>query len=525
MSLLVALQDAAGNQLVTCGSAGRKLGPWFLPPVFPSLSRRALHFVASACRPPRSFPQALELFFLSGAFFCRLRFQAAQSTNRLCYCDTIEDPAVVEHTLAVDKRLQLKRLADFRFRLTASPAFGNRIARRFILPKRLRQDDRTRLLFMQVFNGNRQYNSKLPGYEFKMVQVFESRQFHSSGEDYQAMVGLAEGDGVDGLDRFDDHDIADLTAFPSPPQTAQDIDLEHLPVITATTATTPGPLPTPKDDTDPHPITQRSRPIPKPDRVARKNAQGKYECDYPDCTEVQKSFHRKCEYNKHMDKHERPYKCLAEGCEKLSGFTYSGGLLRHEREVHAKHGGPRNPLNCPHGNCKRHAGKGFSRLENLNEHLRRVHTNSNPLASSPEAAEDGDSVAASETGQSISAAMQFQSVSHALPSPQVASALPQKRPLEDSESDGPAEVKRLRKTEETLTRINAELSHQLSLQKQQAELAAATQESQRTEIEAQKRQIMAMMGEMTAMRAQMTQIGAHVEEPSTMTSLTHGSFP
>jgi len=74
------------------------------------------------------------------------------------------------------------------------------------------------------------------------------------------------------------------------------------------------------------------------------------------------------------DKHDRPYKCLAEGCEKLPGFTYSGGLLRHEREVHHKHGGPRKQLNCPHQTCKRHHGKGFSRQENLNEHLRRVHT-------------------------------------------------------------------------------------------------------------------------------------------------------
>lgn len=76
----------------------------------------------------------------------------------------------------------------------------------------------------------------------------------------------------------------------------------------------------------------------------------------------------------HMDKHDRPYKCPSEGCEKLPGFTYSGGLLRHQREVHNLHGGPRKQLNCPHPNCKRFQGKGFSRQENLNEHLRRVHT-------------------------------------------------------------------------------------------------------------------------------------------------------
>lgn len=75
-----------------------------------------------------------------------------------------------------------------------------------------------------------------------------------------------------------------------------------------------------------------------------------------------------------MDKHERPYVCTVKGCEKIQGFTYSGGLLRHEREVHGKHGGPKKAFNCPHANCKRHNGKGFSRMENLQEHLRRVHT-------------------------------------------------------------------------------------------------------------------------------------------------------
>lgn len=74
-----------------------------------------------------------------------------------------------------------------------------------------------------------------------------------------------------------------------------------------------------------------------------------------------------------MDKHERPYRCGEVGCEKLRGFTYSGGLLRHEREVHGKHGGLKKPLMCPYENCKRSSGAGFTRQENLNEHLRRVH--------------------------------------------------------------------------------------------------------------------------------------------------------
>lgn len=91
----------------------------------------------------------------------------------------------------------------------------------------------------------------------------------------------------------------------------------------------------------------------------------------------------------HMDKHDRPYKCPSDGCEKLPGFTYSGGLLRHQREVHNLHGGPRKQLNCPHVNCKRFSGKGFSRQENLNEHLRRVHTDSNELIHAEETEDEG----------------------------------------------------------------------------------------------------------------------------------------
>jgi len=83
-----------------------------------------------------------------------------------------------------------------------------------------------------------------------------------------------------------------------------------------------------------------------------------------------------------MDKHDRPYRCPHQDCSKLQGFTYSGGLLRHEREVHGKHGGPKAQLMCPYEDCKRHSGKGFTRKENLNEHMRRCHENkASPLHS------------------------------------------------------------------------------------------------------------------------------------------------
>ena len=76
---------------------------------------------------------------------------------------------------------------------------------------------------------------------------------------------------------------------------------------------------------------------------------------------------------KHVDKHNRPYICDEAGCEKVQGFTYPNGLLRHQREVHKQHGGPKALRMCPFPDCKRSTGTGFSRKENLNEHLRRVH--------------------------------------------------------------------------------------------------------------------------------------------------------
>jgi hypothetical protein len=75
-----------------------------------------------------------------------------------------------------------------------------------------------------------------------------------------------------------------------------------------------------------------------------------------------------------MDKHDRPYKCLEPGCDKAQGFTYSGGLLRHQREVHKKnHPTGSDLLYCDVPNCNRSNSQPFTRLENLKEHKRRRH--------------------------------------------------------------------------------------------------------------------------------------------------------
>src|SRR4051812_18086366 len=146
-----------------------------------------------------------------------------------------------------------------------------------------------------------------------------------------------------------------------------------------------------------------------------------------------------------MDKHDRPYKCAAEGCEKLPGFTYSGGLLRHEREVHGKHGGPKNSFNCPHVNCKRHTNKGFSRLENLNEHLRRVHTQNGSGGGGANGTEGDTDDAASDHMVGVGTQQQQQ----------------QKRKRDSSEGcDLREEVKRVRQE-------NAELRRQVDAQNRQ----------------------------------------------------------
>ena len=109
------------------------------------------------------------------------------------------------------------------------------------------------------------------------------------------------------------------------------------------------------------------------DRVPPRDEQGQMYCDHVECTGQTQTFKRVCDWNKHMDRHQRPYKCFVPGCELNPGFTYSGGLLRHQREVHKMHLSTKQPLFCPFPNCNRSSGAGFTRKENLEEHKRRRH--------------------------------------------------------------------------------------------------------------------------------------------------------
>lgn len=129
--------------------------------------------------------------------------------------------------------------------------------------------------------------------------------------------------------------------------------------------------------------SRRPRATVRRDRSPPRNAVGQICCDHSDCAGKDVTFRRRCEWSKHMDKHERPWKCNEPGCETSPGFTYSGGLLRHQREVHRMYQSTRQPLFCPFPSCNRSSGTGFTRRENLEEHKRRRHLGE-PAPTSPE---------------------------------------------------------------------------------------------------------------------------------------------
>ena len=88
---------------------------------------------------------------------------------------------------------------------------------------------------------------------------------------------------------------------------------------------------------------------------------------------------------KHMDKHERPYKCTVDGCDNSQGFTSKGDLSRHQRIVHKSDNGQGGLLFCNEPNCARGPSggpnAGFSRSDNLADHIRRRHGQSSTVSS------------------------------------------------------------------------------------------------------------------------------------------------
>jgi hypothetical protein len=123
-------------------------------------------------------------------------------------------------------------------------------------------------------------------------------------------------------------------------------------------------------------ISRTIQPAIPRNRSPPRNEKGQMFCDHIDCRDkTVQTFRRACEWNKHMDLHEKPYKCQEPGCESGPGYTYSGGLLRHYREVHRMHLPTRGLVFfCTYPHCNRSSGTGFTRRENLQEHIRRRHS-------------------------------------------------------------------------------------------------------------------------------------------------------
>ncbi|CAG7950468.1 unnamed protein product [Penicillium nalgiovense] len=90
---------------------------------------------------------------------------------------------------------------------------------------------------------------------------------------------------------------------------------------------------------------------------------GTWRCAHPGCSS-QAVFHRGCDLRKHFNRHRKYLFCRYEGCPQSAknGFSSKKDRARHE----AKH----NPgVFCEWGGC----GKVFSRVDNMKDHVRRIH--------------------------------------------------------------------------------------------------------------------------------------------------------
>ncbi|KAK0109845.1 hypothetical protein ONS95_002515 [Cadophora gregata] len=105
-------------------------------------------------------------------------------------------------------------------------------------------------------------------------------------------------------------------------------------------------------------------------------ADGLYHCPWekdPQSNCQHKPEKLKCNYDKFVDSHLKPYKCKVTACKDLQ-FSSTACLLRHEREAHGLHGHGDKPFLCTYDSCERGLpGNGFPRHWNLRDHMKRVH--------------------------------------------------------------------------------------------------------------------------------------------------------
>jgi len=99
-------------------------------------------------------------------------------------------------------------------------------------------------------------------------------------------------------------------------------------------------------------------------------SKGKFHCAF--CNSM---FTHRYLLNRHTKIHTRPHKCTAIGCK--WGFPSQKDLLRHQRTLRHRAAGSRKKDNidaflCTFPTCE-YSSKGFSRRDNLQRHMSRVH--------------------------------------------------------------------------------------------------------------------------------------------------------
>ncbi|KAK0254370.1 hypothetical protein LTS09_010490 [Friedmanniomyces endolithicus] len=104
------------------------------------------------------------------------------------------------------------------------------------------------------------------------------------------------------------------------------------------------------------------------------HADGMFHCPFatdPTCQHGPTKL--KCNYDKFIDSHLKPFRCKLDACSKQE-FSSTACLLRHEREAHGMHGHGDRPHLCYYEGCERGvSGNGFPRRYNLFDHMKRVH--------------------------------------------------------------------------------------------------------------------------------------------------------
>jgi hypothetical protein len=101
----------------------------------------------------------------------------------------------------------------------------------------------------------------------------------------------------------------------------------------------------------------------------------------------------KCEYDKYIDSHLKPFRCRSDKCSDLQ-FSSTACLLRHEREAHEMHGHEESLCEYPPCNRSLH-GNGFRRSYNCKDHMTRCHgwVDTNPVDSKKRKSASGAGVA------------------------------------------------------------------------------------------------------------------------------------